>query len=370
MMPMRSVRDVLAVLDDLAPPELAFEWDRVGLQLGSLDSIVESAVVTLDWSSDLVRFAEGHRAQLVVAHHPLIWEPIAALTDETPAGRCALRLAAQGVAFVACHTNWDCATGGINDTLASALGLHDIDSFGDSATPPDQFKLVTFCPESQTDAIIDALASAGAGRIGHYSRCCFVSHGTGSFVGDATSEPTVGQPGRPETLAEVRIEMLVPVNRVEDVVAALKSAHPYEEPAFDLLRLRRAKMQPIGRIGALPDSMGLTELVTLTDTALSTRCWAWGDPTARVSRISVVGGAGGSLWRSAMHAGADALIAGEVKQSDAVDAQVEGFPVIAAGHYATEMPGMRALTERLRLQIPDVSWHAYEPSAGRSGRPL
>ena len=95
-------------------------------------------------------------------------------------------------------------------------------------------KLVVFVPREALDTVREALFAAGAGRIGDYERCSWYTEGTGTFLGGASTSPDVGQPGREERVAELRLETVYPAERQAEVVAALREAHPYEEPAFDL----------------------------------------------------------------------------------------------------------------------------------------
>jgi hypothetical protein len=98
-------------------------------------------------------------------------------------------------------------------------------------------KLVVFVPEDALDAVREAVFAAGAGRIGDYERCSWYAAGTGTFFGGEGTAPVLGVPGREERVPELRLETVYPVEREAEVVAALRAAHPYEEPAFDLYPL-------------------------------------------------------------------------------------------------------------------------------------
>jgi hypothetical protein len=98
-------------------------------------------------------------------------------------------------------------------------------------------KLVVFLPEDALDTVRDALFAAGAGRIGDYERCSWYAAGTGTFLGGESTDPTIGERGREERVPELRLETVYPAEREADVVRALREAHPYEEPAFDLYPL-------------------------------------------------------------------------------------------------------------------------------------
>lgn len=367
-MPLK-ISEAILQLERIADPKWAFEWDRAGLQIGDPERLLENAMVSLDWSESLVEAASKAGCGLVVCHHPLIWKPLASLTTRGRAERIALRLAERGIAFYACHTQWDCAPGGINDTLAEVLGLSDVSAFGDGASAAD-VKLVVFCPNGSEERIIDAASQAGAGRIGAYSRCAFFSEGTGTYIGGEGSHPAIGKPGATERVEEVRVEMLVPSSLAERVEDAVRSVHPYEEPALEFVRLKEVKEMPIGRIGVLPNSMSLESLVELVDRSLHTSSWCWGPKQRSVSTVALVGGAGSGLWHHALKAGADVLVTGEVKQDEAVDAVEAGVSLIAAGHYATEQPGVRRLADVLSNAVPEVGWSVFEPVEGQSGRPF
>lgn len=365
---MTSVADVLRSLNQAAPPEFAFEWDRIGLQLGDPAAAVSRAVVALDVSPDSVETVEKASAQLLLTHHPLIWDPWAKITSQEPMGDLALRLARLGCASLAAHTNWDCAPGGINDVLAERLGLTDIHPFGPAPTC-DQLKLVTFVPEASAEAVIEALHEAGAGKIGEYERCAFLSPGTGTFRGSHQSRPAVGEPGRVERVAECRIEMRVPARQQAACEAALRATHPYEEPAFDWVVLQPEPQVPLGRIGSI-DPAPLNEWSREVESRLGHPILVWGDPQKVIQRVAVIGGAADGEWRSAQAAGADAFLTGEVKHHVSVEAGWADFPILAAGHFATENPGMLRLAEILKSKHPEIDWQFHQPTPGHSGRPL
>ena len=155
------------------------------------------------------------------------------------------------------------------------------------------------------------------------------------------------------------------VLRKEDrraVERALRTAHPYEEPAYDLLLLPPSPEQPAGRVG-VREATTLADFAAETEARLATRAWAWGDPARPIRRVAVVGGAADGEWRAAQRAGADVLVTGEVKQHVAVEAAESGFALVAAGHYATEQPGVEALRDRMAEVCPAVDWRLFVPAS-------
>lgn len=333
-MPLKLAQAV-ALIERIADPKWAFEWDRVGLQVGNLESGVSKAIVSLDWSADLLEAATASGCQLIVCHHPLIWEPLTSLTMRNRAERFALKLIEKGIAFYACHTQWDCAPGGINDALTATLGLTDVRPFGEAAKR-SCLKLAVFCPKGSEDRVIDAAARVGAGQIGAYSRCAFLSSGMGTFLGGEGANPAVGRAGQVESADEVRVEMVLDESLAGDVERAIESVHPYEEPAIDFYRLKDSAPMPLGRFGKVPRTKKLKDFADEVDARLGTRSLCWGDEGLQVQKVALAGGAAGSLWKEALAIGADVLVTGEVKQDQALEASEAGMGIIAAGHYATE----------------------------------
>lgn len=365
---MATVADVLNALESLAPKRFAFAWDKIGLQVGDLNRLVTRALVSLDRSLGAVAHAREIGAQLLVSHHPLIWEPLKVVDVSSHQSRTVMILIESGIAAIAAHTNWDAAQGGINDALASVLGLSEVKPFGNGA-PAEALKLVFFCPAPDAQRLIDAVTEAGAGTIGDYTRCAFIGTGQGTFKPGPNANPTIGSPNEIETVDEARVETLVPTALKGRVVRALLKAHPYEEPAFDLIPITTTN-QPMGRIGRLPAPMGLNAFSEHLELRLGHKCLAWGRPDAPIRSVAVVGGAAPEEWRAARTAGADAYVTGEVPQHIALEASESGLPILAAGHYATEQPGCLALRDRLQESVPDIDFHLFEPSRGENGRPL
>ena len=366
---MATVHQVLEALEDIAPPRYAFDFDRVGLQVGDAQQEVTKAVVSLDRSLAAVAYAESIGAQLLIAHHPLIFRPIDHVSNRSHVGRTVLRLARSNIAFIAAHTNWDSAQGGVNDALCSLFKLSNVRAFG-SGADVEKLKLVFFCPPENADDVIDACSNAGAGEIGLYRRCAFTHSGTGTFIGDEKANPMVGETGRIEHVPEVRVEMVLRCDQRRTVTRALMRTHPYEEPAFNLFKLQPTTEQAIGRIGNITRWIKFSEFAEFVNRTLGTKCLCWGDPAKEIRSIAFIGGAADDEWRAAQREEADVLVTGEVKQHNALEATESGFALVAAGHYATEQPGVQELAERLKSEIGDVDWSVFAPEPGVAGRPF
>ncbi len=263
-----------------------------------------------------------------------------------------------GVAHFVAHTNADVAAPGVSDALAGVLGLRDVrplDTQEDDALD----KLVVFAPVDDEQRLIDALARAGAGRLGDYERCAWTAAGTGTFRPLAGAHPAIGQIGAVEQVAESRVEMVVPRRSRDAVIAALRSAHPYEEPAFDLLQMVPVpSRRGTGRVGELAAETTLAQFTAHAADVLPATAWgvrAAGDPQRTVRTVAVCGGSGGSLAEQARRAGADVFVTADLKHHPVVEAVTErggtGLALIDAAHWATEAPWLDVLADALREQL-------------------
>jgi dinuclear metal center YbgI/SA1388 family protein len=357
-MSVRTVRvqDLLGVLHGLFPPDLAEEWDNVGLQVGDPAAPVERVLVALDPGAAAVTAACAHGAQLLITHHPLLFKPLRRLTLDDPVGRVLWQAVRGGVAIIAAHTNLDVAADGLNHWLANRLEL--------AATEPLQaltgqlFKLVVFVPVAHAEAVADALFAGGAGQIGAYDHCSFQAAGIGTFRPGPGTTPFVGIAGRRERVEEIRLETIVPQRRLSRVVEKLLKVHPYEEVAYDLIPL--ANQLPgagLGRIGRLAAAMSLAELGDRVKTLLGcSSVRLVGRPEQSVVRIAVCGGSGAGLIAEAQRRGADVLVTGDIKYHEARQAEDLGLALLDAGHFATERLAATELATRLGAEATARGW--------------
>ena len=350
---MTTVADLCAFLDAFAPAELAADWDNVGLLLGDPAAEVQALMTCLTVTPASVAEAIETGAQLIVAHHPILFRPVQRISTATAEGRMILALVRAGVAVYSPHTAFDNTQGGINDILASRLGLTDVGPLQKTGGA-EQCKIVVFVPDADLGRVSDALFAAGAGHIGQYSQCSFRLAGTGTFFGSEAAHPTIGQKGRREEVSEWRLEAVCPAALVDRVVSAMRRAHSYEEPAYDVYPLRpAASVLGVGRLGRLPQPVPLHDFARSVKDSLSAGpVQVVGDPSRAVQRVVIVCGSGGSLLPDAVRAGADVLLSGEMRFHDYLAAEADGIALVLPGHYATERCGALALAERLKDQWP------------------
>ena len=356
---MPTVAEFAAYLERFAPSATAADWDNVGLLLGDPAAGVARVMTCLTVTPDVTAEAVREGADLIVAHHPVLFRGAKKLTATSPDGRAVLPLLRAGTAVYSPHTAFDNCPGGINDGLCARLGLRNVVPLAprDAAR---QCKLVAFVPDADLQKVSDALFAAGAGVIGRYNECSFRLAGTGTFYGTEATNPTVGQKGRREEANEWRLEVVVPEHLVSAAVAAMRAAHSYEEPAFDVYPLKPGTSGGDGRFGELTNPTTLGDLAKRAKTSLNaTVVQIVGDPARPVRTVALACGAAGEFLTGAIKA--DVFLTGEVRFHDALAARGGNVALILPGHYATERPGVEDLAAKLAADFPGVTaWASRE----------
>jgi dinuclear metal center YbgI/SA1388 family protein len=348
-----NVADLVRALEAIAPPSFAAPWDNVGLLVGDEQSALTRVMLAIDCTRPVVEEASRERCEAIVSYHPPIFQP----TRRFTAGSVAFELARAGIAVYSPHTALDAAPGGTNDLLADAVAMVEPAPLRTFDPRENEVKLVTFVPPDYVDVLSRALFAAGAGRIGDYSSCSFRTRGTGTFFGEEGTSPVLGESGRLQETEEVRLETVVPVANLPAVVAALRLTHPYEEPAFDLVRLAAAPGGPgYGRVG-LVQTAPTRMVIDRAKRALGLSHVLVAGPLEReVYRVAVCAGSGGDLLGDAVASGAQLFLTGELRHHDALRAVAAGLTVVCALHSASERGVLLALERRLAERLPSASF--------------
>jgi dinuclear metal center YbgI/SA1388 family protein len=361
---MTTVSLVTEWLERFAPARLAEPWDNVGLLWGDPSALVQGVMTCLTVTPVTAAEAIEEGASLIVSHHPILFREVKRIRADFPDTAPLWKLARAGVAVASPHTAFDNTHAGINDLLCRRLGLIDVSPLrypphgrDRRAELPQLFKVVVFTPASDTEAVLSAAFQAGAGRIGAYEECSFAIPGEGTFFGTEAANPVVGQRGRRETVRELRLETVCAAAKLSGVLAAIRAAHSYEEPAIDVYPLhdqtREDVQSPgIGRIGRIQEPLSLEEFARLVGSALAARVELVGPPRRSVQRVAVACGAGDDFLSDAARAGADVLLTGEARFHRALEAEALGIGLVLAGHHATERPGVEELARLIAQAFP------------------
>ena len=347
-----NINSVLKLIEGWAPPQIAWQKDNVGLQVGALSDRLENVTLCLEVTHEVISEAVKRKCNLIISHHPLLFSPLKKIDiDRDQTSQLTKLLIKNNITLLSFHTNLDFTTNGVSFALAEKLQLTNIRFLVNQKE--NQSKLVVFVPENAVEKVSSALFEAGVGKIGEYEKCSFRGSGQGTFQGSDASNPTVGKKNILETVDEVRLEVLVDDWNLNKAVEAIKNNHPYEEPAFDIYPLKNEnKKYGYGAIGKLNKPMSEKEFLALVSKKLNTAVRFSNGKGKKISNVAVCGGSGSDLLKEAVAKQADAFVTADIKYHAFHDAHKK-ILLIDAGHYETEvhiLPEIKLrLEEFLRL---------------------
>lgn len=353
-----KIKDIAAAIENLVPRALALDWDNVGLLVGNREKQARKILMTIDITRDVIEEARAAGAEMILSYHPVIWDGLKSVTPDGP-GAMVYELMKSNIAVYSIHTAYDIVQGGTNDLLAQILDLTDTRPIGDYVENPagPLYKLITFVPENAADALAQALFEAGAGRIGNYSHCSFRTAGTGTFKPLEGARPAVGKRGTLETVPEIRLETMVTGRYIQAVIAAMRKAHPYETPAFDVLRHHDIETQyGLGRIGPLKKPLPMPEIIERVKKATGAKAVGLIGPASRtVKTAAVCAGSCGKIISALIAGECDLYLTGELKHHLALAASEAGLTCLCLSHTVSERFALKNLAARLKKALPGVT---------------
>jgi dinuclear metal center YbgI/SA1388 family protein len=362
---MATISDIAAltaIMQRIAPVQLAEDWDNVGLLVGSTGDLARRVLLCIDLTEAVLDEAVRKKIDAIVAYHPPIFSPRKTITNADAGGRILLRAIASGIAIHSPHTAADAAPNGVNDWLADGVGDGERRALIPAEELPasEKIKIITYGPRESVDPIRQGLAAIGAGIIGEYEFCSIELAAVGTYRGGEQSHPVRGQRGRLERVEEVRLEMVCGDRDLATAIERLRSLHPYEEPPIEIYRQAARPNQAIGAGRRVALERGAT-VETITERLrdhLGTDRFANHDVDRR-RRHEVIGlcaGSGAELLDLAIDQGCTLFVTGELKHHDVLHASSRGCGVILAGHTNTERGWLKVLRRRLRDELnADIS---------------
>lgn len=349
-----KVREIYQLLDRLAPFTTAYDFDNVGLVVGNPETEVQTILLALDPTHEVVTQAIAQQASLIITHHPLHIEPVKTVTCDKAPGDIMFRLIQNNISLIAMHTNLDLAAGGVNDALADLLGLQNIRTVSEK-TLSNNVKLTVFVPTGHTQKLRSALEALRLQIFPNYESCSFTCSGVGRFKPVHAATPFVGQLDTTAQVAEDRIELLLPRHQQSAVLAAIKAAHPYEQPAFEFSNIELPQAESgLLRIGELPEPLSVRSWAEKLNT-LGMATMLFTLPKKIVRTVCVCGGSAMEFWPQAQAAGADIFVTGDIKYHSVKDAADSNLAVIALGHQDSELPILPVLQTALQSLLPTIT---------------
>jgi dinuclear metal center YbgI/SA1388 family protein len=346
-----TVGDLIKEFEDWAPSGAAWERDNVGLQIGSREVKLKNILICLELDEEVLKEATKKNCNLIITHHPLIFNPIKKLDfGKNIQAKLIQQLIKNNISLYSAHTNLDFTIDGVSFELAKILKLKNIKFLKHAEA--NQFKVVVFVPEINLDKVADAVFAAGGGKIGNYELCSFRIGGEGTFKGNTISKPVIGQKEVFEKVNEIRFEFIVDLWNLKSVVSAIKKSHPYEEPAYDIYPLKNKNVNfGEGAIGELPSPILEKDFLKQASYALKCKSMRYCTGNGKkIHKVAVCGGAGADLLEFAIESDADAFITADIKYHVYHEAQGK-ILLIDAGHYETEIHSLNAVKKKIENTI-------------------
>jgi dinuclear metal center YbgI/SA1388 family protein len=343
-----KVRDIHHWLDTRYPPRWAEAWDRIGLQVGNPDQWVERLGISLEATPRSVAWAREKGIQLMIAHHPLFFQPQTSINIQVEPGRTAARILEADLSLIAAHTNLDASPEGVSTALAGRLGMTNLRPL--EKRVEEQVKLVLFIPPGYEEKITPLLDTPLSGRIGPYRLCTFKGLGEGTYMPEPGSHPYKGETGRMERVPEWRLEVLADKSAVRELIQKVRQVHPYEEMAFDVYPVQNpSERVGLGRRGRFDPAIGWRELIRrLKEEVEAPWVRVSGTLPEEVREVALCGGSGGGMIPQVLSSGVKVFICGEIGYHPIVSYEGQGLTLIEIGHYPSEKWIIPLLAETLR----------------------
>jgi len=347
------IKDIIKVIEKIAPLRLAEKWDNTGMQVGHNDWPVQNIWVALDPLPEVIDAACQNKVDLLITHHPLIFQPIKSVDFSTSTGSIIQKACQHKLAIISAHTNYDNAQNGMNDILSSKIGLKSLKVL--NALHSTLYKLVIFLPVEYETAVLNSFFETTAGVIGKYSCCSFRSKGKGTFKPHYLAKPFIGKSNEISNVEEVRLETIVKENDLEDVINQIKKVHPYEKMAYDVYKiLDLDSLEGTGRVGKLENNTKLSSFALEIKKKLNLSYVNYaGNPDLIIEKVAVCAGSGASLLNHFFSSGAQVYVSGDFKYHDARAVQASNLGLIDIGHFASELIFIEYFTKLLEKKMYD-----------------
>jgi dinuclear metal center YbgI/SA1388 family protein len=354
-----KISEIINCIEETAPLCYQESYDNAGLIIGNKNDEVNSCLICLDVTEEVLDEAIKMKCELVIAHHPMIFSGIKKINGNNLTERLIIKAIKQDIAIYAAHTNLDNVYEGVNEKICKVLGLEKLRILKEKKFILK--RLITFCPGDHAENVRKALFDAGAGKIGNYDECSFNSSGTGTFRPLEDADPFSGEIGKRSEDKEVKIEIVYPYYLEKKVLSSLKEAHPYEEVAYDIIPLENNfQMVGSGMIGEFKSAMNEADFLkhlkkqfkceVIKHTAVLNK---------EVKKVAVCGGSGSFLLVDAINAGADVFVSGDFKYHQFFDA--DGKIMIAdIGHFESEQFTSELFYELIKKKFPTFAVHLSE----------
>jgi dinuclear metal center YbgI/SA1388 family protein len=330
-----KIKDVFPILEALAPLGYAEDFDNVGLLIGNENELVTGILVCHDALEPVIEEAIQKKCNLIVCFHPILFSGIKKITGKNYVERAVIKAIKNDIAIYAIHTALDNHSKGVNAIFCDALGIKN----SKILIPKKNFiqKLVTFVPIDNVDQVRDALFNAGAGEIGNYENCSFISEGIGTYKGNENANPVIGERFELVAATELKIEVTFEKHLQGKILKALFENHVYEEVAYEVYDLQNTHQNiGLGRVGTLETALSEMDFLKLVKEKLQCEGIRHSNFNGKViKKVAVLGGSGSFGIKDAINSGADAYVTSDLKYHQFYEAE-NALLLLDIGHFESE----------------------------------
>jgi dinuclear metal center YbgI/SA1388 family protein len=348
---MNTIKQFIAALESFAPLALQETYDNCGLLTGNSNWECTGVLTTLDCTEAVVQEAIDNNCNLIVAHHPIIFNGLKKITGKNYVERTIIQAIKNDIAIYAIHTNADNIIDGVNKMMANKIGLQNCKIL----SPKNGLlsKFYVYVPTAFVDVVKEAIFSTGAGVISNYSECSFATEGKGSFKGNNQSNAFVGEKNKRHYENEIKLEVILPNYLQANVLSAVQKAHPYEEIAYEFISLNNTHQQVgSGMMGELETEISAIDFLSLLAQQFGNKAIKHtAILTKPIKKVALCGGSGSFLLKNAIAAGADVFVTSDIKYHEFFDAE-NNILLVDLGHYETEQFTPDLLINVLQQNFP------------------
>lgn len=352
-----KLKEFIRQWEEDVPLQLQAGYDNCGLIVGDPEQEISGFLTCLDCTEAVVEEAFQIQSNVIVAHHPVIFSGLKHLNQKHWVERTVRAAIKKDIAIYASHTNLDHHYDGVNRVICDRLGLKNCKVL--SAQRDILFGIKVFVPLESKEKVKAAMFAAGAGKLGNYDECSFTLKGEGTFRPLANANPTSGQLGIRTTQQENLLGLICTKWVLPKVLTAMRSSHPYEEVAYELIQLDNT-VHPYGAgmIGELKEEMSEADFLQMVGKKM--KCVAIRHTVLRgksIRKVAVCGGSGFSLLNDAIQSGADIFLTSDIKYHDFFEAD-QNIILADIGHYESEQFTIQHLIDRLKKKFPTFAAHS------------
>ena len=350
-----KIKNILSVLEEMAPLAYAEDFDNVGLLVGDQNEECKGVLVCHDALENVIEEAISKKCNLVVCFHPILFSGLKKITGKNYVERSVLKAIKNDIAIYAVHTALDNHKEGVNKIFCDALGLINTKIL----IPKVNFirKLITYTTLENANQVREALFQAGAGAIGNYDNCSFNTEGTFTFKGNENSNPVIGEKEKLHTGTEIKIEVVFEKHLESKILKALFANHLYEEVAYEIYDLQNSHQNiGLGMIGELPTALAERDFMQFVKDKMQANGIRHSEfLNKEIKKIAVLGGSGSYAIKNAIQAGADAFLTADLKYHQFYEAENK-ILLADIGHFESERYTKNYIVEYLMKKMPNFAF--------------